>query len=212
MKRKRGKYIMNVSLISGSFVIREAVENIFKSLVENVSVVCKDNIKLLNKKEIIEADLIFIDIEDEEIYELDLISNIKTSYNDKKIMILDRGKNESIFKESIKYGVEGYIVNVNDKDDFIHNVKQIIKGKKVYEADLIQNILKADEIREIQVLTKREQDVLEEICKGLDNKTIASNLYITEHTVKRHIRSIFEKLKFKNRQEAIIYMNRKRKI
>lgn len=55
------------------------------------------------------------------------------------------------------------------------------------------------------MLTKREQDVLREISKGLNNKEIADNLFITESTVKKHVSNILSKLDFRNRQEAILY-------
>jgi DNA-binding NarL/FixJ family response regulator len=55
---------------------------------------------------------------------------------------------------------------------------------------------------ELDILTEREKEVLEQISQGLTNKEIAENLFITTNTVKRHLKAIFEKLEVHTRSAA----------
>lgn len=58
---------------------------------------------------------------------------------------------------------------------------------------------------EVFIMTPRELDILKFIVQGLSNKEIAQELYISEHTVKAHLESIFDKIGCKNRVQAAVY-------
>ena len=59
-------------------------------------------------------------------------------------------------------------------------------------------------------LTDRELDVLKLVAKGLSNREIAEELYISENTVKNHVRNILEKLQLHSRMEAVVYAMREK--
>ncbi|WP_250673033.1 response regulator transcription factor [Paraclostridium ghonii] len=195
---------MNILVVSASFITRESLENVFKYTLNIGDVVLKERLSDLTKEELLNAKLIFIELEERTTIELDLIKYVKLYSKNTKVIVLDRNKSEFIFTELIQSNVDGYIFNVKDKSEFIHNIENILRGKKVFESDLIENIVHNKYINNMKLLTKRENEVLEEMAKGLNNKEIANNLYITEYTVKKHVSNIFAKLGFKNRQEAII--------
>lgn len=195
---------MNILVVSASFITRESLENVFKYTLNIGDVVLKERLSDLTKEELLNAKLIFIELEERTTIELDLIKYVKLYSKNTKVIVLDRNKSEFIFTELVQSNVDGYIFNVKDKSEFIHNIENILRGKKVFESDLIENIVHNKYINNMKLLTKRENEVLEEMAKGLNNKEIANNLYITEYTVKKHVSNIFAKLGFKNRQEAII--------
>ena len=85
-----------------------------------------------------------------------------------------------------------------------------MSGKKSYETSLIEVVVNSKTESNIEKLTKRECEVLKEMSKGLNNKEIGENLFITECTVKKHVSNIFQKLNIRNRQEAIIYVSNKK--
>ena len=71
---------------------------------------------------------------------------------------------------------------------------QLLKNPKVFESS---------EATEIVELTTREIEVLEQLSKGLKNKIIAENLFLSAFTVKKHIENIYRKLQAHNRIEMI---------
>jgi DNA-binding NarL/FixJ family response regulator len=59
-------------------------------------------------------------------------------------------------------------------------------------------------------LTSRELEVLKLVAQGMSNKEIAAELYISENTVKNHVRNILEKLHLHSRMEAVVYAVREK--
>lgn len=201
---------MNILLVSESFILREYMTNLFHEIIKDAQINVKIRLSETTKEELLQTDFVFIDIYDEISKELKIIDYIKIKNRKLKTIVIDRNKNKSTFKKVLKYGIEGYITNLVDKEEFIFNIKKILNGKKAYETDLVEIVVNDKINNQLNKLTRREQEVLKEISKGLNNKEIADNLFITECTVKKHISNIFQKLNFRNRQEAIIYTSNKK--
>lgn len=198
---------MNILLVSESFIMREYMDDILKQLVKDANVNIKEKITQATREELLEVDFAFIDIHEDILNDLKIVDYIKLKNKELKVVVLDSYKNKIVLKKALKYGIKGYITNLSDKDEFIYMIKKVLSGKKAYEVESIENVINSKAEHDIDRLTKREKEVLRELSRGLNNKDIASNLFITECTVKKHVSNIFEKLNFKNRHEAIIYIN-----
>ena len=196
---------MNILIVSESFIVREYMEQLFKEVLEYSSISIKTKLSKTTQEELLQTDFVFIDTHNDVLNELKIIDYIKIRNKNLKVLVSDRNKNKNTFKKVLAYGIEGYITNTTEKEEFIFLLKKVIRGKKAYETDLIDKVVNESIENKLEMLTKREQDVLREISKGLNNKEIADNLFITESTVKKHVSNILSKLDFRNRQEAILY-------
>ena len=201
---------MNILLISESFILREYMEKLFKGIIKDAQINIKTKLSEIPKEELLQTDFVFVDIYDEISKELEIIDYIKIENKNLKVLVIDRDKNKNTFKKVIEYGIEGYVTNIIEKEEFVFSIKKILNGKKAYATDLVESVVNDKTDNKLNRLTKREQEVLEEVSKGLNNKEIADNLRITEYTVKKHISNIFDKLNLRNRQEAIIYISSKK--
>ncbi|WP_278682875.1 response regulator transcription factor, partial [Paraclostridium bifermentans] len=76
--------------------------------------------------------------------------------------------------------------------------------KKFFDSDLLGNF-KNECVSNFEDLTKKEEQVMKFLIKGLSNKNIAKEVDVTEYTIKKHVSSILSKLNLKNRQDIIIY-------
>lgn len=199
---------MKMLLISESFIVREALKALFTKNLEVSSIEVVNDLCNLKKCDLQDINFIFLDMKENLSDKMKFLHIVKEKYENIKIITLDLNKDINIFKEIVEIGVEGYIVDIDDKDEFIYTIKRVFKGKKVYEAELLQAVLNENKLNNIDVLTPREKDVLHNISKGYDNKEIAKSLYISNYTVKKHVSSILKKLNLKNRQEAIVYVNK----
>ena len=196
---------MNILIVSESFIVREYMEQLFKEVLDYTTINIKRRLSKTTQEELLRIDFAFIDIHDDVLNELKIIDYIKIRNKNLKVLVSDRNKNKNTFKKVLAYGIEGYITNTTEKEEFIFLLKKILRGKKAYETDLIDKVVNGRVENKLDQLTKREQEVLKEMSKGLNNKEIADNLFITESTVKKHVSNIFSKLNFRNRQEAILY-------
>jgi len=91
----------------------------------------------------------------------------------------------------------GYLLKsrVNDVEDFLANIDRIVNGAAVIDPALVQELLAARRVDDpLQVLTSREREVLGLMAEGRSNAGIAHQIFVTEGTVEKHVRSILGKL------------------
>lgn len=196
---------MNILVVSKSYMIYKSINDLFEEGIEECKVTVVTDLDEVNNIEFDEFELICIDINSKMIMEEELI-NILNKKEEKKIIIIDINKNKEMFIKTISAGVDGYMVNIDDKDDFIFRIKRIINGKKYFDLDLCKSTLNSKNRKILNSLTKREKEVVELVCKGFNNKEIGNQMHISENTSKKYLSNIFNKLNLKNRKELIIYM------
>jgi DNA-binding NarL/FixJ family response regulator len=92
----------------------------------------------------------------------------------------------------------GYLLKsrVTDVDEFIETLQRIVKGGSVVDPALVQELVAARRVEDpLDVLSPREREVLSLMAEGRSNAGIAHQLWITEGTVEKHVRSILMKLR-----------------
>ena len=113
--------------------------------------------------------------------------------------------------EQIRNGITGFLDMDESPIQFFSELNQLATGNIVISKKFVHNLRQKVRIRD-QVsmnLSNRELQILELLTHGNSNKEIGKELFLSEHTVKVHLRSILNKLNLKNRQQAIAYALRK---
>jgi len=100
---------------------------------------------------------------------------------------------------AIQSGAAGYVSKSVDIDEVIQAIRHIAAGLSFFSAGLAEKL--ASRKAEAS-LSEREMDVLRHVVAGRSNKEIATSLYVTQSTVKRHLESIFSKLHVVDRTQA----------
>lgn len=157
---------------------------------------------------------------DENMPVLDGLQTLKRIHMDMpevKVLMLTVDQNEGKAFEAFHLGAKGYLQKnllPNELITFIHMVQRgesiicgAVAGKMVdYFSDPHRSEIKPVRThRRTDILTNREKEILTEVMKGLTNREIAGTLYISENTVKNHLRNIMEKLQMNNRVQAATY-------
>jgi two-component system NarL family response regulator len=117
-----------------------------------------------------------------------------------KVIILTTFDNDEDLKQSLKAGAKGYLLKEAEKEEIIDAIRTVAQGGNYLPAKLGGRLANFAFRAE---LTERELDVLRLMCAGKSNKEIGSKLFITEGTVKTHVKSIFYKLDVISRSEAV---------
>ena len=192
---------MKVIIISESLIIRKGIVEILSQ--ENYIEDIKESYRysdVYNE----EYDLLVIDLNKNNKQYLQDIEKLKKE-KDIKVMVLDFYEDRILFSNCMKAGVDGYILANIDSEDIGYAVKQLSKDKKYYDAELIESYMCKSENECMEDLTKREREILICIAQGKSNIEISKELFITEHTVKKHTSNIFSKLNLKDRMQAALY-------
>ena len=117
-----------------------------------------------------------------------------------KVIILTTFDNDEDLKQSLKAGAKGYLLKEAEKEEIIDAIRTVAQGGNYLPAKLGGRLVNFAFRAE---LTERELDVLRLMCAGKSNKEIGAKLFITEGTVKTHVKSIFCKLDVISRSEAV---------
>lgn len=197
---------MKILVVSESFIIRDSLNHILNEILDTDDIITVSNLNNVLDKELLEIDFSFIDVNKNNINIVKRLSKIRRKFKSSKIMILDSKKDIELFIKSVDYGIDGYILNIDDKDEFIYIIKKVLNGKKFYDSELLQYTIHNEKTNNEIDLTNREKCVLNYVCKGLSNKDIANELKVTDYTIKKHVSNILSKLHLRNRQDIILYV------
>ena len=127
---------------------------------------------------------------------------------------------EADLYEAVKSGASGYLLKDSSIDEVAQAVRVVADGQSLISPSMAAKLI--DEFKQLaqpereQVpglrLTDRELQVLRFVAKGMNNREISKQLYISENTVKNHVRNILEKLQLHSRMEAVMYAVREKLI
>ena len=134
------------------------------------------------------------------------------------IIMLTASDEEADLYESIRAGASGYLLKDGSTyDQVAEAVRVVAGGQSLISPAMATKLL--DEFVQMSrdpvqstTLTARELEVLRLVARGMSNRDIAKELFISENTVKNHIRNILEKLQMKSRMEAAMYAVRSKLI
>ncbi|TAE78480.1 MAG: DNA-binding response regulator [Verrucomicrobia bacterium] len=117
-----------------------------------------------------------------------------------KILVLTTYDNEEDIFQALESGARGYLLKDTTKEELIAAVRQIHKGERHLSQAVASRL--ADRLIRPR-LTPRELDVLRLVSRGRSNKEMAAAMFISEETVKTHMKSLFQKLDVHDRAEAV---------
>lgn len=165
-------------------------------------------------------DIILMDIRMPECNGIEALKMIKKELPEIKVIMLTVEDEDEYLFEAIKNGAQGYLLKNIDPEELIIYIEGILRGEAPLSKELAAKILaeftnlaKAsstinNENTIKNDLTQREKEVLKLVSLGATNKGIASELCISENTVKNHMRNILDKLHIQNRVQAAAYAMR----
>ncbi len=167
----------------------------------------KDAVELVRQ---LKPDIVLMDVNMPVMTGVEAVEALLPAEKCKIIMLTISRQEEDLFG-AITAGAEGYLLKNSEPEELRKAILQVAAGKSVLAPEVTQPIMRAV----INVggpvgdkgISKREIDVLDALSKGLTTAQIASHLYVSENTIKTHIRHILEKLDASNRAEAVSKAN-----
>ena len=151
---------------------------------------------------------------------IEATSQIKAIAPHTKILMLTISDEEADLYDAIKAGASGYLLKEISIEEVANAIRQVHAGQSMISPSMASKLLtefatmvkKTDEKPAAAQprLTEREMEVLRLAAKGRNNRDIAKELFISENTVKNHIRNILEKLHLHSRMQAVVYAVREK--
>lgn len=192
-------------------LIREGLRQLleFDGSIEVVGEV-SNGVECLEKLDYYNPEVLLLDINMPEKNGIEVLRQMKTENSLVKVLILTVHNELEYLMEAVDIGVDGYILKDSESAELKKAIKALVDGENYIQPSLIpalnsQLVNRDIEKDKINLLTGRELEVLTQVANGMFNKEIATNLNISERTVKNHISNIFKKIDVSDRTQAAVF-------
>jgi len=179
-----------------------------------------DGIEAVHRAEEMAPDVVVMDVRMPRSTGIEAARRIRERLPDTKVIMLTVSDNEEDLYAAVKAGASGYLLKEISIEELADAVRAVARGHSLISPSMASKLLsefnalvqQAEERHRslLPNLTDRELDVLKLVAKGLSNREISEELYISENTVKNHVRNILEKLHLHSRMEAVVYAMREK--
>ena len=167
-------------------------------------------------------DVVLMDVQMPRRGGIEACSAIKAAVPSTKILMLTMSDDEGDLYEAIRAGASGYLLKDLPIDEVASSIRAVQTGQSLISPALASKLLiefaalakrgESPQAAPTPKLTAREMEVLRLVARGMNNRDIARELYISENTVKNHVRNMLEKLQLHSRMEAVVYAVREKLI
>lgn len=206
---------IRIVLICSYKIIQESLKTLIEDSqdIEVIGSICTSE-QLSQVASFADLDAVLIYLIDKDTETVEIIGELLKVAPSLRVIILTSSKDLKNQTRAIQLGAVGIVQKEQNSRMLIEAIRQIYRGETWINqkilAKLLGNSNKKESLRpcnsrKTDSLTPREKEVIQMIGKGLKNKNIAENLFISEATVRHHLSSIYEKLDVEDRLNLVIY-------
>ena len=205
--------IITIGIVDDHAIFRDGLKSVL-SQIEHFRIVFeaengKEFLKLLEQ---CVPDIILIDISMPEMDGIEATEKALGKYPMLKVITLSGYSDHIYYYKMIKAGAEGFVLKKSGKEELEKAITEVYEGRNYFPMDIMRNLIfnishKGDEaLNESQIiLSKRETEVLELICRGNTNSEIADKLNLSPKTVDNYRTNLLQKTNTRNSAHLVMY-------
>ena len=195
---------IRVVLAEDHALMRDAVKLVLEEQEDVVLVgeVANGN-ELLPLLKRVEADFVLLDVQLPGLDGLGCLEALAEHHPQVKVAMLSAVEDPNVIESAFRRGAHGYILKAVNPFDLPAAIRQIVDESVIHRPLTLRDGVSSTARQTL--LSEKEVAVLVELCHGHTNKQIAARLWLSEQTVKFHLRNIYRKLGIKSRTEALRY-------
>lgn len=216
MGNDNGSQIIKILVVDDHPLIRRGLSAVIAEA-EGLTLVgeAMDGLQAIKRARDLSPDVVLMDIMMPTMNGVEATTVILRNQPWMKVMMLTISDKEEDLYSAIKAGASGYLLKNVRPIELVDAIEQVVQGGVIITQNLAPRLLDdlLDERAEFDLssptaITPRERDVLELVSAGFSNREIAAKLFVSENTIKTHLRNIMDKYHFKNRAQAAAYIAR----
>jgi DNA-binding NarL/FixJ family response regulator len=202
-----------VAIVEDNNDIRMALEQIIE-MSDSCELIgsCVNGEDALVKLPVMNPKVVLTDISLGGISGIEVVKELKAHYPDILFMMCTIYEDDEQLFEALSAGASGYILKKTPPGKLLEAIQELVDGGAPMSSQIARKVVAAFQNKKtdpqgdstaLDVLSKREKEILEMIAKGLLYKEISDSLFISTETVRKHVRHIYDKLHVDNRVEAV---------
>jgi DNA-binding NarL/FixJ family response regulator len=198
--------MIGVMVVAASPVVRAGLSAVVASDPQMTVVGSVSDVDVLAREvKHLQPDVVLLDLASDSPDLWDKLLLIQEEQDPLRVMLIVEELAQIDTEAGIRAGVRGILLDTSTELEILTAIEAIALGLVVLHPDILEFFSVREQVapNAVQTLTPREIEVLQMLASGLGNKAIAKNLQISEHTVKFHVSSIFQKLAVSTRTEAV---------
>lgn len=200
-----------VMIVDDHFYIREGLKLILEtSHLYEVVGEAEDGEAALEQLEALKPDVILMDLNMPRMTGLEAMQAMKERAWDIPVVILTTYNEDEMMIRGFELGAKGYLLKDAGREPLFRTLESALRGETLLQPAIIERVLQIKQRRENTAvskddigLTRKEASILQAVAQGYRNKEIASDMGISERTVKAHLTNIYNKLGVDTRSQAV---------
>jgi DNA-binding NarL/FixJ family response regulator len=169
----------------------------------------QNGLELLKVVENVQPDIVLMDIEMPELNGIDATLELQKLLPEVKVIALSMYANDDFYTDMIHAGAKGFLLKDSKFEDVQQAINEVYEGRNYFSPEILTSIINTisekNSTGQQKEISKRESEVLYNICKGLSNQEISDLLNISKRTVDKHRENILLKTQSKNTAELVIF-------
>ena len=199
---------IKVAIVEDLAEVRDGLAELVASDRELLLVECFENAEMaIQKLPVLHADIVLMDINLPGMSGIDCIRTIKEKCPLTQFMMFTVYENDEKVLQALQAGATGYLLKRTEAPRILESIKELNQGGSPMSSNIARKLLNIffdkKKANKKEILSERENTVLQLLADGLLYKEIADRLNIAHGTVRQHIHNIYEKLHVSNRTEAV---------
>lgn len=145
---------------------------------------------------------------------IEAVARLKRAHPGLECIILTTYEDTDLIFDALRAGASGYLLKRSAPEELVPAIRDVHRGGAPMSIKIARRVVShfhqiRKPVNEVEMLTRREGEILENLARGLSYKQIADQLGLSPHTVNNHLRRIYEKLHVQTRTEAVVkYLNK----
>lgn len=202
---------ISIAIVEDNHDIRQALEQIINmSGGFDLVCSCENGEDALVKLPIYLPKIVLMDINLGGITGIEVVKELKPLHPEMLFMMCTIYEEDEKIFEALKAGASGYIIKKTTPSKLLEAIKELHQGGAPMSSQIARKVVTTFQSKPavaaeglVELLTKREMEILEMLASGLVYKEISEKLYISSETVRKHVYNVYNKLHVSNRVEAV---------
>ena len=201
--------MIKLAIVEDNTALRQSLEQLFNRTSNMKCVASLNNLlNVVSEFQKSQPDIVLMDIGLPAINGIEGVRTVKSNFENIQVIMFTVFEDDEKIFEAIRSGASGYLLKKTPPEEILDAINELHEGGAPMSPSIARKVIQAFQVKPSSVLedyqlTSREKEILYALVDGLSYKKIAEKYFVSIHTVRSHISSIYEKLHVNSKSQAV---------